>query len=116
MAGNMAVCGYAGNLFQVGTLLPVRFSGQAVVAGNCNTLPIFRGGGFTCVSRGAGYAWRDEKTKIRAGRVRPAVVEFWRGRQEADLQGKKRKHGRLRFFLPLGPRLRPGAAPPPLSR
>ena len=37
------------------------------------------------------------------------------GRQEADLQRKKRKHGRLRFFLPLGPQLRLWVAPPPLS-
>ena len=56
------------------------------------------------------------KPKNRAGEVRLFAGVCRQGRQEADLQGKKRKHGRLRFFLPFGPRLRPGAAPPPLSR
>jgi hypothetical protein len=49
--------------FSPGRLPPVRFSGRAVIAGKRNTSPIFRGGGFTCVSRGADYAvygWQDE--------------------------------------------------------
>ena len=90
--------------------------GRAVRAGKPNARPVFQGGCFICASRGACHAMRDGKSNIRAGRVRPAVVVWRRGRQEADLQRKKRKHGRLRFFLPPGPRLRPGAVPPPLSR
>jgi hypothetical protein len=68
------------------------------------------------VSRGDDYALRDGKSKIRVGIVRPVVVVWRRGRQEADLHGKKRKDGRLRFFLLLGHRLRPVVVPPPLSR
>jgi hypothetical protein len=73
-------------------------------------------GGNTHVSRGAEYAWRDGKPKSRAGEVRLVAAVYWWGARTAALHGKKRKHGCLRFFLPLGPRLRPGAAPPPLSR
>jgi hypothetical protein len=53
--------------------------------------------------------------KIRAGGVRPAMAVWRRGRQEADLQRKKRKHGRLRFFLPLGPRPWAGGCPSPFE-
>jgi phage/plasmid-associated DNA primase len=47
--------------------------------------------------------WCDVKTKSWAGKVRPAVVVWRRGRQDAARQGKKRKLGRLRYFLLLGP-------------
>jgi hypothetical protein len=68
-----------------------------------------------CVSRGADYAVRDGKPKSRAGKVRPAVAAWRRGRQDAALNRKKRKHGRLRFFLPLGPRPRAGGCPSPFE-
>jgi hypothetical protein len=43
-------------------------------------------------------------------------VAVWRrGRQEAALNGKKCKHGRLRFFLPFGPRPRAGGCPSPFE-
>jgi hypothetical protein len=58
---------------------------------------------------------RDGKTKIRAGKGSPAVAVWRRGRQEAVLNGKKRKHGRLRFFLPCGPRPRAGGCPSPFE-
>jgi hypothetical protein len=74
------------------------------------------GGVITCVSRGAGFASPDGKPRSRAGGVRPAAAIRRRGGQDGRLRRKKRKHGRLRFFLPCGPRLRPGAVPPPLSR
>jgi hypothetical protein len=56
------------------------------------------------------------KTKSRAGIVRPSVGIRGGGGRTPPCNSKKRKHGRLRFLLPLCPRLRPGAAPPPLSR
>jgi hypothetical protein len=56
----------------------------------------------------------DGKTKIRAGIVRPVAAMRRRGRQDAALNGKKRKHGRLRFF-PLGPRPRAGGCPSPFE-
>jgi hypothetical protein len=56
-----------------------------------------------CVSRGADYAVRGGKPKSRAGRVRPAVAVWRRGRQDAARFGKKSKHGRLGFFVALGP-------------
>jgi hypothetical protein len=101
--------------FSPGRLPPVRFSGRAVIAGR-RIITECRGGGITCVSRGADCAVCDGKPKNRAGDLHPAVAVWRRGRQDAALNGKKRKHGHLRFFLPPGPRLRPGAVPPPLSR
>jgi hypothetical protein len=75
------------------------------------------GGGNTHVSRGAEYAVFHGKPGSRAGEVRPSLRGVIGGAaRTAALHGKKRKHGCLRFFLPLGPRLRPGAVPPPLSR
>jgi hypothetical protein len=114
MAGNVVVCGSFPLI--AGGLPPVRFSGQAVITGKCNTLPILRGGGFTYVSRGADYAVRDGKRKIRAGKVRPVVAVWRRGRQDATLKQKKRKHGRLCFFYLAAPDHGEWAAPPPLSR
>jgi hypothetical protein len=118
-------------IFLLGRLSPVRFSGRAVIAGKF-VITEFWGGFSIYVSRGDYNAVRNGKPKSRAGRVRPIVavwrcggvavwrcggVAVWRrGRQDAALNRKKRKHGRLRFFLLLGPRLRSGAAPPPLSR
>jgi hypothetical protein len=54
----------------------------------------------------------------KSGWAKYAPLRRYKGGEArtADLNRKKRKHGRLRFFLPLGPRLRSGAAPPPLSR
>jgi hypothetical protein len=66
-------------------------------------------------SRRADYAMPDGKPKIRVGVVRPvAAMRRW-GRQEADLQRKKRKHGCLCFFLPPGPRPRGGGCPSPFE-
>ena len=131
----MAVCGLR-LVFSPGSLPPVRMKlcfmfgltvrlfsrtvqrlacGRAVIAGKL-FITEFWGGFNTYVSRGAEYDVRDGKTKSWAGKVRPAVVVWRRGRQDADLNRKKRKHGRLRFFLPLCPCLRARAAPPPLSR
>jgi hypothetical protein len=55
MAGNMAVCGSSPASSPGGRRLSAA-GGRAVIAGKCNTLPIFRGGGITYVSRGADYA------------------------------------------------------------
>jgi hypothetical protein len=38
-----------------------------------------------------------------------------RGWQDAALNRKKRKHGRLRFFHPRGPRPRAGGCPSPFE-
>ena len=100
--------------FQVGILPPVRFSGRAVIGGKSNTLPIFRGGGFTCASRGADYAKLDEKTKIRAGGVHPAVVVWRRGRQEADLQQRKNANMDVCVFSTSRPPATSGGCPLPL--
>jgi hypothetical protein len=94
---------------------PVRFSGQAVSAGKPNTLPVFRGGGFTCVSRGAYCATLDGKTKSRAGRVRPAVAVWQRGRQEAALKQKKTQTRTFVFFSTLRPPATAGGCPSPFE-
>jgi hypothetical protein len=109
-----AVSGFAGNVYTgeiaacppqaVGRLLPIIFRlrsfGEDIAA---------------YVSRGAYRAVHDGKPKSWAGKVRPAVAVWRRGRQDAALKQKKRKHGRLRFFLPLGPRPRAGGCPSPFE-
>jgi hypothetical protein len=58
---------------------------------------------------------RDGKPKIRAGRVRPAVVEFWRGRQESDLHGKNANTDVCVFFFFSAPGHGTGVVPPPFE-
>jgi hypothetical protein len=65
-----------------------------------------------------GRITQDMMGSRKAGRAEYAPLRRYKGGEArtADLNRKKRKHGRLRFFLLCGPRLRPGAVPPPLSR
>jgi hypothetical protein len=74
------------------------------------------GGVITRVSRGAKFSPLHGKPKSRAGGVRPIAAIHRRGRQDAALRGKKREHGRLRFFYLADPDHGEGAVPPPLSR
>ena len=64
----------------------------------------------------ANYRRRDGRRGAGRAKYDPLWWCGGGGRQEADRQGKNRKHGGLRFLLPCGPRLRPWTVPPPLSR
>jgi hypothetical protein len=93
----------------------------AVIGGKCCGYGMGRdgkksGGDYHSRQPGGGVRCIPWKPKIRVGKVRPVAGGYWQGGMDAAWERKKHQHGRWCFFLPIGPRLRPGVVPPPVSR
>jgi hypothetical protein len=115
---NLAVCGWGGTAsFTANAVSPQGWRLLRIQAAVC--------GSWKCITRqrdrhhhvSRGHSTLYLLGSRKSGRAKYAPLRgFTGGRPGRPLGGKKRKHGRLRFFYLTAPDHGEGAVPPPLSR